>query len=62
MKIVHRYLAHEVYGGTLLVFSALLVLFGFLDLIHELESLGKGNYQLHHILMYVALQIPGHIY
>ena len=62
MRVIHRYLAHEVYGGTLLVFSALIVLFGFLDLIHELESLGKGNYQLHHILMYVALQIPGHIY
>ena len=62
MKVLNRYLAHEIYGGTLLVFAALLVLFGFLDLLHELESLGKGNYQPLQMLLYVALQIPGHIY
>lgn len=62
MRVLHRFIAHEVYGGTLLVFAALLVLFGFLDLLHELESLGKGHYQLLSMLLYVALQIPGHIY
>ena len=53
---------HEVYNGTLLVFSALLVIFAFLDLVHQLESLGKGNYNLLYILAYVGLQIPGRIY
>ena len=53
---------HEVYNGTLLVFTALLVVFGFLDLVHQLESLGKGNYHLLYILAYVGLQIPGRIY
>ena len=62
VKVFNRYIAHEVYGGTLLVFAALLVLFGFLDLLHELESLGKGHYGLLPMLLYVALQIPGHIY
>jgi lipopolysaccharide export system permease protein len=62
VKVLSRYIAHEIYGGTLLVFAALLVLFGFLDLLHELESLGKGNYQPLQMLLYVALHIPGHIY
>jgi len=62
MKVLNRYFAHEVYNGTLLVFTALLVVFAFLDLVHQLENLGKGNYHLLYILAYVALQIPGRIY
>ena len=62
MRILNRYFMHEVYNGTLLVFSALLVVFAFLDLVHQLESLGKGNYHLLYILAYVGLQIPGRIY
>ena len=62
MRVLDRYFMHEVYNGTLLVFSALLVVFAFLDLVHQLESLGKGNYHLLYILAYVGLQIPGRIY
>ena len=62
MKVLNRYFAHEVYSGTLLVFTSLLVVFAFLDLVHQLESLGKGNYHLLYILAYVGLQIPGRIY
>lgn len=53
---------HEVYSGTVLVFSALLVVFAFLDLVHQLESLGKGNYHILYILAYVGLQMPGRVY
>jgi lipopolysaccharide export system permease protein len=59
MKVLDRYLAHEILGGTLLVFSALLVLFAFFDLIHELGDLGKGNYGLLQVFAYVLLTIPG---
>ena len=62
MKVLNRYFMHEVYQGTLLVFTALLVIFAFLDLVHQLESLGRGNYNLLYILAYVGLQIPGRIY
>lgn len=62
MKILDRYLAHEILGGTLLVFSALLVLFAFFDLIHELTFLGRGNYGVLQILGFVALNVPGHVY
>ncbi|MDD5330006.1 MAG: LPS export ABC transporter permease LptG [Sulfuricella sp.] len=62
MRILGRYLAHEVYSSTLLVFAALLMLFAFFDLIHELGDLGQGNYRLVNILGYVLLSLPGHVY
>ncbi|HEY4722812.1 MAG TPA: LptF/LptG family permease, partial [Anaerolineae bacterium] len=40
----------------------MLMLFAFLDLIHELADLGKGNYRLPDILVFVLLSVPGHIY
>lgn len=62
MRILGRYLAHEVYTATLLVFAALLMLFAFFDLIHELGDLGKGDYRLVKIFGYVLLSLPGHVY
>lgn len=60
--ILARYLAEEVLGATLLVGAALLVLFAFFDLIHELGDLGRGEYQLLQLLAYVLLSLPGHVY
>lgn len=62
MKILHRYLAREIYASTAFVFAALLSLFAFFDLIHELGDLGKGNYRLPQIMGFVALNLPGHVY
>lgn len=62
MKVYERHLAREIYGDTLLVLVAFLSLFAFFDLIHELESVGKGGYELHHALGYVALTLPGRAY
>lgn len=62
MKVYERHLAREIYGDTLLVLAAFLALFGFFDLIHELESVGKGGYELHHALGFVALTLPGRAY
>ena len=60
--IIHRYLMREVYLSTLLVFIALLMLFGFFDLVNELNDLGRGDYTLRKVLVFVALSVPGHIY
>lgn len=60
--IIYRYLMREIYSSTTLVFVALLMLFGFFDLINELKDLGRGDYTLHKILWFVALNVPGHIY
>ena len=62
MKVIRRYLTTEITASILLVFGALLMLFAFLDLIRELGELGKGSYRLMHIVAFVLLSLPGHIY
>lgn len=62
MKLLSRYLAREIYASVALVFAALLMLFSFLDLIHELGAMGHGNYRLGYVLLFVLLTIPGHVY
>jgi lipopolysaccharide export system permease protein len=62
MRVLKRYLFAEITGATLLVFAALLMLFAFLDMIHELGDLGRGAYRLPTVIAYVLLSIPGHIY
>lgn len=62
MQIYERYMAREIYAATALVLAAFLALFAFFDLIHEFEDLGKGGYQLHQAVLYVALTMPGRVY
>lgn len=62
MSLLFRYIAKELLSAITLVFVALLTLFAFFDLVNELDSLGKGGYQLLHIFLYVALSLPAHVY
>lgn len=62
LKLYERHLAREIYAATGLVLLAFLMLFAFFDLIHQLESIGKGNYQIQHALAYVVLTLPGRLY
>jgi hypothetical protein len=62
LKIYERHLAREIYAATGLVLLAFLMLFAFFDLIHQLESIGKGGYQIQHALGYVILTLPGRLY
>lgn len=62
MRLLSRYMAREIYGSVALVLVALLMLFSFLDLIHELSLLGQGDYRMGYVLLYVLLIVPGHIY
>ena len=62
MKLLTRYLSREIYASIALVFTALIMLFALLDLINELNSMGRGDYRLGYVLMFVLLTIPGHIY
>jgi len=61
VTILFRYLAKEIFNATLLLLIALLALFALFDLIRELSDLGKGNYSLSVVLMYVTLSQPSHI-
>ncbi len=62
LKIYERHLAREIYSTTGLVLLAFLMLFAFFDLIHQLESIGKGGYRIQHALAYVTLTLPGRLY
>jgi lipopolysaccharide export system permease protein len=62
MKLLTGYLRREVYASIALVFAALIMLFTLLDLINELNSMGRGDYRLGYVLLFVTLTIPGHIY
>ena len=61
LKIFERHLAREIYSTTALVLLAFLMLFAFFDLIYQLESIGKGGYQIQHALAYVTLTLPGRL-
>jgi lipopolysaccharide export system permease protein len=60
--LLSRYFAKEILAASALVLAALLSLFGFFDLIKELDDLGKGSYRLTSMLAYVALTLPSHAY
>jgi len=62
MRTLKRYLSTEITMAVLLVFAGLLMLFALLDLIHELEDLGKGGYRLLRVLAFVLLSVPNHVY
>jgi lipopolysaccharide export system permease protein len=62
MKLLTRYLSREIYGSLMLVFSALLMLFAFFDLLGELNDMGRGQYTLGYVLLYVLLTVPTRIY
>src|SRR5262249_47578703 len=60
--MLFRYISREILLTSLFVLVALLALFGFFDLIHELDDLGKGTYRLPAMLAYVSLSLASHAY
>jgi len=62
MNLLTRYLGREIYLSIALVFAALIMLFAFLDLIHELNVMGQDKYHMGYVLLFVVLTIPGHVY
>ena len=62
MKTLTRYIGGEVLAAILLIFTALVMLFAFFDLIHELGDVGKASYTITTALLYVALQLPSRMY
>ena len=60
--MLFRYFTREILVNCLFVLVALLLLFGFFDLIKELDDLGRGAYRLPTMLAYVALGMPANAY
>jgi lipopolysaccharide export system permease protein len=62
MHIFKRYLWQETSINIVMIMLGLLAMFSFFDLIQELDNLGRGDYGLNKMLLFVMLSIPGHIY
>jgi lipopolysaccharide export system permease protein len=63
MFTLGRYLLREVLIATGLVLLALIVLFSFFDLLHEMGDMQRnGGYGLVKVFLYVLLNVPGHVY
>ncbi|HEX7249347.1 MAG TPA: LPS export ABC transporter permease LptG [Burkholderiales bacterium] len=59
---IERYFARQIYGAVGFVLAGFLALFAFFDLIHELGDLGRGDYQLKQVFLFVLLSAPAHAY
>jgi lipopolysaccharide export system permease protein len=62
LSTLERYFARQIYAAVLFVLLGFLALFAFFDLIHELGDLGKGEYHLQQIFLFVLLSSPAHAY
>src|SRR6185437_2894121 len=62
MKTLQRYIGRDVLLATLLIFAALIALFAFFDLIHELGDVGRGEYTISRALLFVTLNLPSRLY
>lgn len=62
MRILDRYIARTVASASLLVMLSLLALFFFIELVDELEKLGRGDYGVAQILHYLLFIQPRRIY
>jgi len=62
MKTLRRCIVRDVLSATLLIFAALVMLFAFFDLIHELGDVGRNGYTISAALLFVTLNIPSRVY
>jgi lipopolysaccharide export system permease protein len=62
MKILQRYFFTNITQAVAFATAALLGLTAFMDLTQELPAVGKGGYLMQHAMLYVLLQLPGHVY
>ncbi len=58
VKIIDRYLGRNTIQGVLLVLSVLVVLFSLIELLVQLNDVGKGDFRMADAFGFVALTIP----
>jgi lipopolysaccharide export system permease protein len=58
VKVIDRYLGRSTLMGFLLVLSLLLVLFSLIELLVQLNAVGKGDYQIGDAFLHVGLTAP----
>lgn len=62
VKILDRYLAGAVIGGTLLTLAVLVPLLGLFILADEMDEVGENGYRLVDALVFVLFTIPRYVY
>lgn len=62
MKTVRRLLYRQILSTVLFVTLAFLALFFFIDLVEELQRVGRNDYAMIDALWTSALALPGHVY
>jgi lipopolysaccharide export system permease protein len=58
MKTLDRYIGSSFFRSFGLIISILLVLFSFLELLTQLDDIGKGSYQIPDVILYILLTVP----
>ena len=61
-RTLSRYVGREILLAVAFVLVGFLGLFAFFDLLAELRLLGRGDYQLRQMFLFVALSAPTHAY
>ncbi len=56
--IINRYLSFQVFIGLCIATAVLLPLFSFLDLLEQLDDVGRGTYRVKDAFLYTALMLP----
>ena len=58
MSTIDRYLAAQIAGGILIAALVLMPLFGFFDLVEQLDDVGEGFYRTADAFVFVAMLLP----
>ncbi len=62
MKILDRYICQTILGTTLIVLLALISMDFFIQLMNEIDDIGRGNYGMVQALCYVFMVLPRDVY
>ena len=58
MRLLDRYIAKHVVGGTVLALAVVVALLSFVTFVDDLKSVGRGDYTLWHAIGYMILTLP----
>ena len=58
MKILDRYIGISFLRSFVLIIIILVALFSFLELVSQLDDVGKGNFRIHDALVFIGLTMP----
>jgi lipopolysaccharide export system permease protein len=58
MKTLDRHIGISFLKSFLLIFAILVALFSLLEMMSQLDDVGKGNYQIADVLIFIALTLP----